>query len=293
MRVPSLLLTSIAAVLIMSACSDQKKPDEVEPPMPSEVQAQPQPIDSEKESTAVSSTPTPIPPSGEERERQQIRQLLMEIKQQSNPGAFAKSKWTEYWQPAFDQPWISNDGKSFNQIIESFAQGQELGFNQILKEGSEPWASDPELKTSAVALAALSASVFSAPTSDNLVPASDLPQLVGGNLDRMPPTVGDVMVYRIIEETSAFLESRPKMPDAQLSSWVAMTQAKNPLYRLMALKVFGKFDATPEQSQAFYSKYLDETELGINQALVRSLSGREDEWAASMLPQVQAKLPQN
>lgn len=293
MRLTSLQLALLALVLVMAACSDQKQPDEAESPTPAKAEPQPKPIVSAKESTAASSKPTPIPPTGEEREKQQVRQLLTEIKRQSNPIAFAKSKWSEYWKPAFDQPWTSKDGKSFNQIIESFAEGQQPGFNEILREGGEPWASDPDLKTSAVALATLSASVFSAPTSENPVPASDLPQLVASNRDRMPPTVGDVMLYRIIAETSAFLESRPKMPDAQLASWVDMTQAKNPLYRLMALEVFGKFDATPEQAQAFYSRYLGETDPGINQALARSLSGRGGEWAASVLPQVQAKLPQN
>jgi len=292
MRAASLLLT-LMAVISMAACSDRKKPDEVEPKMHPDAEAKPQPSVSANKSTTVLSKPPPILASGENRERQQIKQLLSEIRQQSNPGAFAKSKWPEFWRPAFDEPWSSKDGKSLNQIIEGFAAGQQPGFNQVLKDGGEPWASDPELKTSAMALATLSASVFSAPTSGNSVPASDLPQLVGANRDRMPPTVGDVMVYRIIAETSAFLESRPKMPKEQLSSWVGMAQAKNPLYRLMALEVFGKFDATPEQTQAFYSKYLSETEIGINQALAKSLSGREDEWAASVLPQVQAKIPRN
>jgi hypothetical protein len=293
MRAASLLLTLMAVILVMAACSDRKEPDEAKPQKPTAAEAQPQPSVNENKSTTVLSKPSPTLPSGEERERQQIKQLLSEIRQQSNPGAFAKSKWSEFWKPAFDQPWSSKDGKSLNQIIEGFAAGQQPGFNQVLKDGGEPWASDPELKTSAVALATLSASVFSAPTSENSVPASDLPQLVGANRDRMPPTVGDVMVYRIIAETSAFFESRPKMPEAQLSSWVGMSQAKNPLYRLMALEVFGKFDATPEQAQAFYSKYLSETETGINQALAKSLSGRGDEWAVSVLPQVQAKIPKN
>lgn len=293
MRSASLLLAMAAVILVVAACSDRNAPDEAEPQKPTAAEARPQPSVSENISTAVSSKPTPNLPSDENREKQQIKQLLAEIRQQSNPGAFAKSKWPEFWQPAFDQPWMAKDGKSFNQIIEGFAAGQQPSFNQILKDGSEPWAGDPELKTSAIALATLSASVFSAPTSENSVPASDLPQLVGAKRDQMPPTVGDVMVYRIIAETAAFLESRPKMPDAQLPSWVGMTQAKNPLYRLMALEVFGKFDSTPEQAQAFYSKYLSETETGINQAFARSLSGREDEWAASVLPQVQAKIPQN
>ncbi len=279
-----LLTVSIAIV----GCSEREK-------LETKVSADKPQLTSVNVSTGEQNTPirTSGPKSEGIDEKQQHMEFLNEMKARPDPVAFLESSWNEIWRPNFDQQWASVDKTTLSQLIDSLESGTEMSFNRILKEGKEPWTRDPESRKSAVTIAAACAEIFSMPPTDKRVHAAELPILLSKYSNQMPPTSGDVMICSMILETSAFFEGRPKIPDGRADAWNQLASSKNPLYRLIALKVFGSFEVSQTQAKKFYSAYLEESEEGINKALVTALSTRNDPWAAETILKAQEKIGPN
>lgn len=283
---PVQLLITFAIVIV--GCSEQKKS---EPKAPSD---NPQSAD-ENPSPAEQNAPARISalkPNGLN-EKQQHMDFLNEMKSRPDPVAFLESHWSEIWNPIFDERWSSADKKTLSQLITSLESGNEVSFNLLLKESKEPWANNPESRKSAITIATAFAAIFSTAITDEIVPAAELPRLFSKYCNQMPPTSGDVMICKMIIETSAFLESRPKMPDGSAVAWNEMARSKNPLYRLMALRIFRNFEVSQSEAETFYSAYFEESEEGINKALLTALSTRSDLWTTEVISKVQAKIPPN
>jgi hypothetical protein len=226
-------------------------------------------------------------------DKQQYLEFLNEMKSRPDPVVFLESRWSEIWEPTFDVRWSPSDMKTLSQLINDLESGSETSFNQIVKERKEPWAKDLESRKSAITIAAACAAIFSTPPADDIVPAAELPRLFNKYRDQMPPTAGDVMICKMIAETSALFEGRPQIPEGRAEAWNELASAKNPLYRLIALKIFRSFQVSQKQAETFYSMYLNETEEGINKALVNALSTRNDPWAAETVVKVQEKIRPN
>jgi hypothetical protein len=226
-------------------------------------------------------------------EKQQHVVFLNEIKSRPDPVGFLESHWSEIWNPIFDEQWSSANEKTLSQMITSLESGNEVSFNLLLKESKEPWANNPESRKSAITIATAFAAIFSTPTTDKFVPAAELPRLFSKYRNQMPPTFGDVLICKMIIETSAFHESRPKMPDGSAVAWNELAKSKNPLYRLIALRIFRNFEVSQSEAETFYSAYFEESEEGVNRALLTALSTRSDLWTAKVISKIQAKILPN
>lgn len=214
---------------------------------------------------------------------------------QSSPTHFAvsKQKWEEYWHPVFDEEFLPPSKVTMSDFLDALTKQEHPSFSNILHGKLEEWTLDDDARMSAIHLAVVSSALFSGQTTSSEIPLAKLPLLFQSKNDKMPPSKGDVITYKIIEETSAHIDAVPPMPDEQMHEWVRLANSRNPFYRLIALKAFRKFSSTSDQVIEFYSNYLSESEPGINRVLAENLAAREDQWSVSVLPQVRAKTPQN
>lgn len=213
-----------------------------------------------------------------------------EVQSHSDPIALLESRWSSMWHPSFDEPWTSPDNKSLSQLLIDINSGIEPGIGDTLHEKKEPLATDPQLRKSAMMISLAFVAAFSTPTDDEIEPTVHLPRLLSKYCNLMPPTTGDVITCKSIMEATASIEGRPRIPSGVAANWNEFAKAKNPLYRLMALKVFRKFEVTQEEAETFYSAYFDEQEVGINKALVTALSTRSDAWSLEAIAKVKAKI---
>jgi hypothetical protein len=185
---------------------------------------------------------------------------------------------SQYWVEEMDEsPTSLFPNKSTAQILEELVSPKRKDIRSILESSDNVFAVNPDARKAVLVRSGLYA------------------VLVGekGESEARPATAGDVLTYMMIDDAVRAFDLSSPLTDEQTSSWESLAQASNPVYRLIALNVFKRFSATPEQAKAFYSKYLAETEPGINQMLTENLAARGDDWAFLMLRQVQAKIPQN
>jgi hypothetical protein len=224
-------------------------------------------------------------------ELDRVKGMLADLAGSGYAPAKVAQYWNGLWRPAFDRPWVSKSGRNTSQLLTGLVDKQEHPLHRILKGGEEDWAKDSNLKNSVIGLQVLCAAIFTDGARVNPNAPAQFPSLLASRQDAMPITLGDVITCRIVEDTLILAQTHPVLPPEQTAVWVRLAQAKNPLYRLIAVRGFAYFTTTPEQAQAFYTALGSESEPGINKAMMPSLSGRKEQWAVTMVPQVKAKVP--
>jgi len=228
------------------------------------------------------------------RQKKRLQELLTEVEAARDPSTVVIRKWPECWNPAFNEAWpFTNEVTNISQLLERLeansASGQS-GVSEAIQKGQDKWTKDPEQRIAANSLCILGAALFAQPSEVNPNPSAKLPLLFTSRENELPVTVGDVVSYQAIEESARLQDSMQKLSDGDLQTWIDLGKAANPVYRLMAVNVFSKYDTTPDQANAFYSTYLNESEPAINEALYYSLGQRDDSIAKKLLPQIQAKM---
>jgi hypothetical protein len=114
-----------------------------------------------------------------------------------------------------------------------------------------------------------------------------LPVAIGELAKNSTPTRGDVFLFEIFDDAFVEMGNTHEVSPADWQAWVNMTQAQNPIHRLLALRTFRKVSTDSSQWLDFYGNYVAEQDHAILAELITHLfeSGKPD--AAKVLTGLQ------
>lgn len=223
--------------------------------------------------------------------KRSVKQFLVSMRKSENLAEFAFEEWDNYWIPKFNEP-LEKPNDQISLVLKNYTDNLIPDLAIALSKSREDWMQDDEMRKSAIILMGL-ASAFSGEDGKNeqgKSSAGDLPKLIGKYQNRMPPTTGDLLLLRIAGVTKLLLESSPDLTENQFLEWRTFSEAKNPIYRMIALDLFGNFDTTLDQARDFYESYEQETEVGILKKLNHDLMTFDGEWVKALMKNTKAKL---
>jgi hypothetical protein len=275
-------------LLMLTSCSDEKK-------QPASQGSAKQQTDGQQSPSTVSQPATaPGDQLFKNREtrtktKESAKSLLTAIRLSTQPLTLVQQGWKKHWNAAFDQVYHATPQK--RNIVEDLIRRQQQ-FSETLNVGQVSWAGDDDQKQAAIILASLAASIFSDERPSQRTASSELlPMLLKDRLNSLPPTIGDVLTYQIVEETLALRDSRPDLPATAFHNWIELAKGANPVCRLTALKGFAATNVTDQQSISFYAHYADDPEPALANEAIRTLARRGDSQATRTLQRMRDTLP--
>ena len=126
-----------------------------------------------------------------------------------------------------DSLWRENISRLSSEVLGSasdfdIAKGLRLPKEAVANEPADMWSDTPEAMIGGLAYVAAS------------VPDCLLPDLALLQSDRLPPTKSDLVVFQALNDAVA--ELGPTMKVSQFEKWEPLGKARNPLFRLLALR---------------------------------------------------------
>jgi hypothetical protein len=88
----------------------------------------------------------------------------------------------------------------------------------------------------------------------------------------LPPTKGDVVVFRAFSDGLLFLEHPAILNDGQFNGWLQLATARNPVYRLIAVRTFNSVSSDLAQRSAVYRRLLNDSDPAIAKMAVTGAS---------------------
>ena len=177
--------------------------------------------------------------------------------------------WGRFWSPGFDVPLESGSvsavatGKLAPPEILSHIN-DETSLAELFAKGKVDFIIDNnELET-----------------TYSLMLIASLACMKGGAqipafLDRagiVPPTRGDLVIFRVFNDALGFLETPTALDPANFDGWRRMETAANPVYRLMAARMFHLVSNDLQQQSEFYRALLSDSDPAILRIAVRAAS---------------------
>jgi hypothetical protein len=223
-----------------------------------------------------------------------LQQYLGNVATSQNVPSLNASFLSQVWTSSFDAAWPSSNGGNYlsGKLIppeaaslayadsSSYADGQ-VGRN--LSSGRSPVISS---QTEFDSLSALAVVIGEALNDDK---PDCVPQLFKARQNILPVTKGDMVIYNVIyplkRKTAPFTAT---ITAKQLSCWKSLSQAKNPIYRLVAAQVFPQVVENYPQWNGFYSSYASETDPDIAKIVVTILGDSNQKSLISTLLVIQA-----
>lgn len=95
--------------------------------------------------------------------------------------------------------------------------------------------------------------------------ANSIPLILNKYANTLPPVKGDVLLSKVAMDTSGLLEPVGDFSEGDFFEWKKLAGAKNPAYRMIALRFFGRLCSEQDKEKEFYELYLKETdpEIGV------------------------------
>lgn len=190
------------------------------------------------------------------------------MQQEAMPIAKARIAWRESWLGSYDQALVSSSNPRVQQGAESPPELLEIKppskpYVLQIAEGKFDLAANEQEQESMTCLHMLLAGVM-------LQGGYQLPELLNERFDELPPNRGDLLTFQLMQDAVQLREraGSPITPD-QAAAWERMSQAKNPIYRQLALKVYPRLAATNEAVLKFLQACNGETD-GQNFLLIVS-----------------------
>lgn len=126
-----------------------------------------------------------------------------------------------------DSLWRENISRLSSEVLGSasdfdIAKGLKLPKEVVANEPADMWSDTPEAMIGGLAYMAAS------------VPDCLLPDLALQQSNRLPPTKSDIVVFQALNDAVA--ELGPTMKVSQFEKWEPLGKARNPLFRLLALR---------------------------------------------------------
>lgn len=178
-------------------------------------------------------------------------------------GAF-ESAWKGVWDGSMSDELEGDDevlyGLRLSDEIVNFQQQESDSVLEVLRSGRNIGDFDPSKAVTMV-------SIFGGLALDQDT-AKSMPALLSLTANRLPPSKGDLLLYKIAHDIAAITEPVGPFSDEEAKQWEALAQARNPTYRMIALKMFGRLCSEREREQSFLKKYLGETDFVVGSALI-------------------------
>ena len=166
-------------------------------------------------------------------------------------------------------------------FLEVFPNGSTGGTyeNQLLS-ADLPWITDDTLYELRSLLAA--PQVLAQRRPDVLL------DFVTQQLNHLPPTQADFVLY--YSTITAIREHQPKTETANKNRWLELRSAKNPIYRLLALKSARWVSEDEQTLLDFYRSYLGEQDSALHLAARDEINALNTVAAAELLGEFEKKL---
>lgn len=209
------------------------------------------------------------------------------MQQETMPIAKARIAWRESWLASYDQSLASISNP---RVQQGFENPPELAgikppskpYVLQMAEGKFDLAANEVEQESMMCLHMLLAGVM-------LQGGYQLPELLNERFDKLPPTRGDLITFQLVQEAIELREraGSPITPD-QAATWERMSQAKNSIYRQLALRIYPRLAATNEAVLKFLQACSGETDGQNFMLIVSSAAALSDGMGLELLKSLQA-----
>jgi hypothetical protein len=282
--------TLLIITIVCTGCS--KSPDEstaADTPAPKEKAAATTP---HQASIAAPAAPTPgianapLDPM-KKRVAARFEKWFGAMQQEAMPIAKARTAWRESWLGSYDAPLASSSNPRVQQGAENPPEVATIKppakpYVLQIAEGKFDLAANEQEQESMTCLHMLLAGVM-------LQGGYQLPELLNDRFDELPPNRGDLFTFQLVQDAAQLRErsGSPITPD-QAAAWERMSQAKNPIYRQLALKVYPRLAATNEAVLKFLQACGGETDAQNIMLMVSSAAALPDGIGLDYLKSLQA-----
>jgi hypothetical protein len=215
-------------------------------------------------STPQPSARQPVPADDAQASMNRVRARLKEAFGNRSPDlkdiAKLHSVWNETWHPAFDamlesasSPEVASGQVVPPEIMEHLKDTASAA--ELFAKDEAGFVSDRKEFEAAYALTVIASSVC-------MGTGGELPAFLN-RAGSLPPTKGDVVVFRALGDGLLFLEHPAVLNDAQFAGWMQLATARNPVYRLIAARTFQSVSTDLAQRSAVYRRLLTDSDPAI------------------------------
>ena len=268
-------LCVILTAAFLFGCERRSKTSEADPEtLPSPKQdlfSSATPASSVPRSEPLTSRPTPSDDAqaSTKRVRTRLQQELARRSPEMSEIAKLHEQWGKTWNPSFDAPLASafSPEVTNGQIVppEIVAHiNDNVSMLELFAKDQVDFVSDRREFEAAYALTLI---------------ASSACMKIGGGIPAflnragsLPPTKGDLVVFRALNDGLLFLENPVVLNDAQFNGWQELATARNPTYRLIAARTFHLVSSDLAQRSVVYRRLLQDSDPAIARIAVTAAS---------------------
>ena len=270
------------AVVLLFGCG--KRPDAAQPesenmPSPKQVIAstpssktspsRPIITSSMSQSSARHATQADEAQASMERVRAQLKEKLENRLSDLNDIAKLRSAWSETWHTSFDvllesasSPAVASGQVVPPEIMEHLKA--TVSAAELFAKDEAGFVGDRKEFEAAYALTVIATSVC-------MGTGAELPTFLN-RAGSLPPTKGDIVVFRALGDGLLYLEHPSVLNDAQFKGWLQLVTARNPVYRLIAARTFNSVSSDLAQRSEVYRQLLNDSDPAIARIAVMGTS---------------------
>lgn len=219
---------------------------------------------------------------------QEVANIINKVQQNPASIKIAKEELANLWSKDLHREWRpdnSQDGPS--NLLAALAQGGGVSYNKDVSQASGIFAGNDDLRARSISFSVSCVSLFLREAEVSGA-AQSFPDVVSPYIDGQIKE-GDILIYQIVDSAALLFEHRPNLNEVEVKKWVEMANAENPIYRLMAVNLFSRFNATPEQANHFYSCFDEEHDAAIL-GLIASRIRPHEKIVAALSPDLKQRL---
>jgi len=214
------------------------------------------------------------------RVRSRLKEEFGNSSASQNDIAKLRSAWNKRWHRAFDvmlesasSPTVASGQVVPPEIVEHLKD--TASYAELSANDEAGFKSDPMEFETAYALTLIAISTC-------LGTGAELPTFLN-RAGTLPPTKGDLVVFRALGDGLLYLEHPAVLNDAQFNGWLQIVTARNPVYRLIAARMFNSVSSDLGQKSALYRQLLNDTDPVIARIAVMGASRNvTDETSAAL-----------
>jgi hypothetical protein len=279
---PILALCAAVAVAVLAGCDRRFKTAESvpeRPPLPTKGAEQslpPTPVPATPSVAAATPQPPMPQPTPANDAKTSISRVRARLKAEfgTQPAdlkntAKLHAVWSESWHPGFDAhlesvalPEVGSGQVLPPEIMEHLSDTTSAA--ELFAKDQAGFVSDRKEFEAAYALTLIASSVC-------MGSGAELPAFLT-RAGSLPPTKGDVVVFRALADGLLFLEHPAVLTDGQFNGWLQLATARNPVYRLLAARTVNSVSSDLAQRSAVYRRLLNDSDPAIARIAVTGAS---------------------
>jgi hypothetical protein len=228
----------------------------------------------------------------DETAKSEIRNYFSNISTVTNIVELNKALLTAVWSPSFDTPLSSLSkgqlkGKLLpveivaSAVVKGEARELQHQLFSNLTAGTNPLIATQSEVNAYTGLSAVISDVFNNSVS------SSLPKLLESRGKELPPTKGDLVIFRIMVTMDRMPDPFESLTDQSMQSWIDLAGSRNSIYRLIAAQAFHKLVSNPQELTLFYSEYASESDPYICSIIIDIINNSNQKYFIPTLQNIQ------